>query len=154
MAMRRFSQSTKDGDGAVCPEDKALGRLGAHGAHFRADFIRRAVEDDFLAFHPTHEGPPEQARHLFVLTGPPVRSRLQFTHLTRVTGEAGHVRIGQVVIADVQDVERAGAVDLLHQGQIEWAHALVEDIPVAKTPKFTSLGGGIKTIQAKPDGLG
>ena len=137
--------------GAVGAEDESLRRRSDRRIHRRPDLLRRPLADDPQALQPAHEWPPEQARHL--LGGNLFARQIQagVDHVAGVVPEFRQISVGRVVVAHVQDVERAGAIDLAHDRQIVRANAGLEQAWVGQPRGFAALGGVVEAVQSRLD---
>ena len=106
-------------DGAIRAQDKVLRGGGQRFGSGLADFVSCTGRQGTQPFHPAHEGPLEHLRDLHRSKPFFAHFQVAVDHVTGVIQEGVQVSIAAVIIADMQDVERAIG-NLSPQGQVGW----------------------------------
>ena len=94
------------------------GKLPGSLLDLGSDLLVAAADDDALAIDPAHGGAVEHLAH--PPWAQPLVGQVQraVDHVAGIVEERAQVVVGQVVVADVQDVEGAAPADLLPDGQV------------------------------------
>lgn len=128
------------GNRAVGAEDVALRRSVDCAFHGLADLLGAAAGDHTLALKAAHEGPVEQAQDFLRADIAAGQLQAGVDDMPWIINKRSQVAIRKVIIADVQDIEDARAVDFFHQRQVVGADALFKQRGVVKAANFIALG--------------